>query len=243
MCYPSYSLVTVEMVFPGDDLGNLYTKNSCKPIPSIMLTLNSTRNMMGEVDIDTLTIEQYLMLTQGNQAPGMVKIEFERMMEKDIEGEVFYDNECGKDCGMWPTCNPDLSFCSRYDAIYRKGEMECSNNGCAFGIMKDKVLEKINSEFTCSVESHHEAAHVLIRVQAITMSTSTHTFVKKEVFDNKIEQLANEYDLRIGEKGYAMDRGYEFAQGTLVKSSALAIIIWSIEQRSGESFVLINSYL
>ncbi|GJX06280.1 hypothetical protein Tco_0194212 [Tanacetum coccineum] len=29
-------------------------------------------------------------------------------------------------------------------------------------------------------------------------------------------------------------RGYEFAQDTLVKSSALAIIIWSIEQRSGQ---------
>ncbi|GKB52671.1 hypothetical protein Tco_0903424 [Tanacetum coccineum] len=35
---------------------------------------------------------------------------------------VFYDNKCGKDCGMWPTCNPDLSFCSGYDASYEKGE-------------------------------------------------------------------------------------------------------------------------
>ncbi|GJW66810.1 phospholipase-like protein [Tanacetum coccineum] len=35
---------------------------------------------------------------------------------------LFYDNECGKDCEMWPTCNPDLSFCSGYDAIYGKGE-------------------------------------------------------------------------------------------------------------------------
>ncbi|GJW09476.1 phospholipase-like protein [Tanacetum coccineum] len=35
---------------------------------------------------------------------------------------VFYDNECGKYCGMWPTCNLDLSFCSGYDAIYGKGE-------------------------------------------------------------------------------------------------------------------------
>ncbi|GJT43528.1 hypothetical protein Tco_0952243 [Tanacetum coccineum] len=42
------------------------------------------RNMMGEVDIETLTIEQYLMLTQGNQAPGMVKPNF-GMKEKDIE--------------------------------------------------------------------------------------------------------------------------------------------------------------
>nr|GEW24373.1 hypothetical protein [Tanacetum cinerariifolium] len=27
-----------------------------------------------------------------------------------------------KDCGMWPACNPDLSFCSGYDAIYGKRE-------------------------------------------------------------------------------------------------------------------------
>ncbi|GJT19066.1 hypothetical protein Tco_0877772 [Tanacetum coccineum] len=35
---------------------------------------------------------------------------------------VFYDNKCGKDYGMWPTCNPDLSFCSGYDAIYGKNK-------------------------------------------------------------------------------------------------------------------------
>ncbi|GJU85824.1 phospholipase-like protein [Tanacetum coccineum] len=46
--------------------------------------LGSQRNMMGEIDIETLTIKQYLMLTQGNQAPVMVKPKF-RMNEKDIE--------------------------------------------------------------------------------------------------------------------------------------------------------------
>ncbi|GKE96523.1 phospholipase-like protein [Tanacetum coccineum] len=29
---------------------------------------------------------------------------------------------CVKDYGIWHTCNPDLSFCSRYDAIYGKKE-------------------------------------------------------------------------------------------------------------------------
>ncbi|GJT06424.1 hypothetical protein Tco_0840886 [Tanacetum coccineum] len=29
---------------------------------------------------------------------------------------------CEEDYGIWPTCNPDLSFCSRYDAIYGKEE-------------------------------------------------------------------------------------------------------------------------
>ncbi|GJW15050.1 hypothetical protein Tco_0019183, partial [Tanacetum coccineum] len=29
---------------------------------------------------------------------------------------------CEEDCGIWPTCNPDLIFCSGYDAIYGKEE-------------------------------------------------------------------------------------------------------------------------
>ncbi|GJV30006.1 hypothetical protein Tco_1386454 [Tanacetum coccineum] len=41
--------------------------------------------MMGKADIDTLTIEQYQMFTQGNQAQGMVKTKFRGMMKKDIE--------------------------------------------------------------------------------------------------------------------------------------------------------------
>ncbi|GJR30493.1 retrovirus-related pol polyprotein from transposon TNT 1-94 [Tanacetum coccineum] len=35
---------------------------------------------------------------------------------------VFYDDGSGEDCGMWPTCNLDLSFCSGYEAVYGKGE-------------------------------------------------------------------------------------------------------------------------
>ncbi|GJV02199.1 hypothetical protein Tco_1335768 [Tanacetum coccineum] len=41
--------------------------------------------MMGKLDIDTLTIQQYLMWTQGNQALGIVKAGFGGMIEKDIE--------------------------------------------------------------------------------------------------------------------------------------------------------------
>ncbi|GJU10396.1 phospholipase-like protein [Tanacetum coccineum] len=42
-------------------------------------------NVINEVDIENLTIEQYLMLTQGNLVQGMVKNEFGGMMKKDIE--------------------------------------------------------------------------------------------------------------------------------------------------------------
>ncbi|GKA95986.1 phospholipase-like protein [Tanacetum coccineum] len=52
--------------------------------------------MMSEMDIESLTIEQYLMLTEGNQAPG---IEYEAEMERQIwrnTGSYFptkYDNK------------------------------------------------------------------------------------------------------------------------------------------------------
>ncbi|GKA37113.1 hypothetical protein Tco_0723678 [Tanacetum coccineum] len=36
--------------------------------------------------------------------------------------ELKGSQEDEKDCGNWPTCNPDLRFCSRYDAIYGKEE-------------------------------------------------------------------------------------------------------------------------
>ncbi|GKB76636.1 phospholipase-like protein [Tanacetum coccineum] len=42
-------------------------------------------NMMSEMDIDSLTIKQYLMLTKGNQAPSMGKPEFRRTIKKNIE--------------------------------------------------------------------------------------------------------------------------------------------------------------
>ncbi|GKD19600.1 copia protein [Tanacetum coccineum] len=50
---------------------------------------------------------------------------------------------CEEDCGIWPTCNPDLSFCSGYDAIYGKEKMGCSSNGYVFEIMRDRVSEEI----------------------------------------------------------------------------------------------------
>ncbi|GJW42444.1 hypothetical protein Tco_0071243 [Tanacetum coccineum] len=54
------------------------------PCPRDLKGIGIAENMMGEVDIETLTMEQYLMLTQRNQAPGMVKPKF-GMKEKDIE--------------------------------------------------------------------------------------------------------------------------------------------------------------
>ncbi|GJU50787.1 hypothetical protein Tco_1220342 [Tanacetum coccineum] len=34
--------------------------------------------------------------------------------------QVFYDDESGEDCGMWPTCDPNSSFCYDYKEIFGK---------------------------------------------------------------------------------------------------------------------------
>ncbi|GJR51797.1 copia protein, partial [Tanacetum coccineum] len=44
-----------------------------------------------------------------------------------------------EDYRIWPTCNPDLSFCSGYDAIYQKEKMGCSSNGYVSEIRRDRV--------------------------------------------------------------------------------------------------------
>ncbi|GJV45446.1 hypothetical protein Tco_1429982 [Tanacetum coccineum] len=35
---------------------------------------------------------------------------------------VFYDNGSGKDCRMWPTCDPDLNFCCGYNEVFGKNK-------------------------------------------------------------------------------------------------------------------------
>nr|GEU87078.1 hypothetical protein [Tanacetum cinerariifolium] len=50
--------------------------------------LSSTSlNKMGEADINTLTMEQYLALTRGNQAPGMVKPEIRGNVNFEIKSQ------------------------------------------------------------------------------------------------------------------------------------------------------------
>ncbi|GJW88083.1 reverse transcriptase domain-containing protein [Tanacetum coccineum] len=36
--------------------------------------------------------------------------------------QVFYDDKSGEDCGMWPTYDPDSSFCYGYNEVFRKSE-------------------------------------------------------------------------------------------------------------------------
>nr|GEV04612.1 hypothetical protein [Tanacetum cinerariifolium] len=114
---------------------------------------------------------------------------------------VFYDNECGKDYGMLPTCNLDLSFYNGYDAIYRKERLRNKlghtnvNKSVRNAILNEWVLNSFD------VESDYG------KTRDDPYSRRFDEY--KEVFENEIKQLGNKYDLRIGKKGYVLDDVWE----------------------------------
>ncbi|GJV03445.1 hypothetical protein Tco_1337014 [Tanacetum coccineum] len=54
-----------------------------REIVIVALVMKWLGDMMNEVDIENLTIEQYLMLTQKNQTQGMVRTKSSRVITKD----------------------------------------------------------------------------------------------------------------------------------------------------------------
>ncbi|GJX74425.1 phospholipase-like protein [Tanacetum coccineum] len=122
----------------------------------------------------------------------------------------------------WPTCNPDLSFCSGYDAIY--GKEECGmlkqwicfldherqndrGNGMIFADFL-KVSEAIKCEMF--KEWVKENFNFEVDFGKTRDDPYSRRFdVYKEKFDSEIEQLANEYDLRVGMKKYSLDDIWE----------------------------------
>ncbi|GKC89956.1 hypothetical protein Tco_1150605 [Tanacetum coccineum] len=189
---------------------------------------------------------------------------------------VFYDNECGKDCGMWPTCNPDLSFC--YDAIYGKREhgmleqwtcfrdherqgvdgnrmiftdflkvrygnktidditrerryyewvaqnSEFNDNGISHEATMYDNPYKYHHEYPCSYFAQKDKGMPKPWEPSFNEGMRDNPYSRmfneyKKTFDYEVEQWANEYNLRIGKKGYALDDVWEkcekFHRGTI----------------------------
>ncbi|GKA64019.1 hypothetical protein Tco_0763625 [Tanacetum coccineum] len=176
---------------------------------------------------------------------------------------VFYDNECGKVFGMWPTCNLDLSFCSEYDAIYGKGKngmleqwmcfrdherQSVGGNRMTFvDFLKEYPISNIKTYFPDFYRpqprkprprdySYEEWLRIKLGHTNVSKSVRNAVLNEwvldsfdveidygktrddpysrrfdeyKKVFDNEIEQLGYKYDLRIGNKGYALDDVWE----------------------------------
>nr|GEX75027.1 hypothetical protein [Tanacetum cinerariifolium]GEX75031.1 hypothetical protein [Tanacetum cinerariifolium]GEY28233.1 hypothetical protein [Tanacetum cinerariifolium] len=142
--------------------------------------------------------------------------------------------------GIGPTCNPDLSFCSGYDAIYRKEEsgmlkqwicfrdhetQNVKGNGMIFldflkvrdNSFKEWVeikLRHTNISETIKCELFKEWIKENFNPEVDFERTRDYLYsmifyVYKEEFDNEIEQLVKEYELKAGRKRYALDELWE----------------------------------
>ncbi|GJR85408.1 RNA-directed DNA polymerase, eukaryota, reverse transcriptase zinc-binding domain protein [Tanacetum coccineum] len=112
-------------------------------------------------------------------------------------GRVFYDNGSGEDCRIWPTCNPDLSFCSGYEAVYGKVKIGHTN-------IANSDREKIFNEWVL------DSFDVEADYAKMFANPYSRRFDKyRQIFINEVEQLSNEYALKIWKKGYILDDVWE----------------------------------
>ncbi|GJY16011.1 RNA-directed DNA polymerase, eukaryota, reverse transcriptase zinc-binding domain protein [Tanacetum coccineum] len=110
--------------------------------------------------------------------------------------------DCEKDCGQWPTCNPDLSICSGYDVVYGQVEIRYGNKNIDDVTRERRYNERVAQNYDFNVKSR--------RATKTRDDPYSRRFdVYKEEFDNEIEQFVNEYELKAGRKRYALDEVWE----------------------------------
>ncbi|GKA78094.1 phospholipase-like protein [Tanacetum coccineum] len=91
--------------------------------PACLLFEQST-HPCSDVSIDTIDSSDNMQELKGSQEDEVVSHLLENVVSRwhVCKPVCITIKDCEKDCGKWPTCNPDLSFCSGYDAIYGKEE-------------------------------------------------------------------------------------------------------------------------
>ncbi|GKD37424.1 hypothetical protein Tco_1257631 [Tanacetum coccineum] len=125
--------------------------------------------------------------------------------------QVFYNDETGEDYGMWPTCNPDSSFCYGCNEVFRKSKQ---------GMLRQWILDSFGVEEEYAKE--------------IKNPYSRRFNEYKRVFDNEVENLSNEYNLRIGKIGYALDDVWEKCEQYHKKLSILDTMLDMRKKNYGE---------
>ncbi|GKB09562.1 phospholipase-like protein [Tanacetum coccineum] len=110
----------------------------------------------------------------------------------NMQETIFYDDGSGEDCGIWPTCNPDLSFCSGYEAVYGKVKIGHTNiaNSDWGKLFNEWVLDSFDVEGDYATKFANPYSRRFDEY--------------RRMFNNEVEQLSNEYILRIGKKGYVL---------------------------------------
>ncbi|GKA82615.1 hypothetical protein Tco_0789363 [Tanacetum coccineum] len=103
----------------------------------------------------------------------------------------------GEDHGIWPTCNPDLRFCSGYGAVYGKEWLKVK---IGHTNITNSDREKVFNEW---VLDSFDVEADYAKMFANPYSRRFDEYMR--IFINEVEQLSNEYGLKIGKKRYVLD--------------------------------------
>ncbi|GKD59735.1 phospholipase-like protein [Tanacetum coccineum] len=141
---------------------------------------------------------------------------------------VTYDDGNGEDCGMWPTCDPDSTFCFRYNEVFGLNEYVMANrksmiqhrndnitNGIGHNSLHEYEREFIFNEWILDSYDVEEEEYA----REIGDPYSRRFDEYNRVFNNEIEHLSNEYIFRIGMKGYVLDDVWEKCQQNYKKTN------------------------
>ncbi|GKA23824.1 phospholipase-like protein [Tanacetum coccineum] len=115
---------------------------------------------------------------------------------------------CKEDCGIWPTCNPNLSFCSGYDAIYGKEKN---------GMLKQWVCFRDYERQSIRGNGMKFAEFLKVRTRDNPYSRNFEVY--KEEFDDEIKQLETEYELKAGRKRYALEEVWEKCKKFMIQTN------------------------
>ncbi|GJZ17177.1 reverse transcriptase domain-containing protein [Tanacetum coccineum] len=78
-----------------------------------------------------------------------------------IKFDVLYDDGSGKDCGMWPTCDPDSSFYSGYKEVFEKCEQGMLRQWIISGLLRsrnelEEILAMVEESERIAEITHHQ---------------------------------------------------------------------------------------
>ncbi|GJZ30896.1 hypothetical protein Tco_0575943 [Tanacetum coccineum] len=124
----------------SNDIAN-EDKNTSNTAPCLLPKELSPRSFLLPFNIDnhnfyaatTLDAKDNIMPQRVYEYLGLDKLKGPVSLSPDRKGlvkrwhvckpiHVTYDDKSGEDCGMWPTCDPDLKFYFGYDEVFRVNE-------------------------------------------------------------------------------------------------------------------------
>ncbi|GKA96349.1 hypothetical protein Tco_0818444 [Tanacetum coccineum] len=121
--------------------------------------------------------------------------------------QVFYDDGSGEDYGMWPTCDPDSNF---LQVRYGNQRIDDTTHERRYYGWVAQNYEFDNNRTPSTTTVSDKCPYKTNYPTPIPPDEWDTRFDEyKRVFDNEVENLSNEYTLRVGKKGYVLDDVWE----------------------------------